>query len=166
MNISAVQSFGSNVTRQRANQPQQPQSQPIQNSQPSMTQTLQKTMNSLDSQGRASVSFRGETIFGPDGEDDNVYKDNLKKLMKADNMSLKGARVGATILDVFDNDDLDTILHSDEFAEGFDSLRKLSGKDFMSMSVNGVYETLTGKERKSSKDVDSLPLHIYQQVVK
>lgn len=85
--------------------------------------------------------------------------------MKADNMSVKGARVAGVILDVFEDDDLDTILHSDKFKEGFDKLKKLSGKEFMSMSPNGVYETLTGEERESSKDIDTMPLHIYQQVV-
>ena len=120
-------------------------------------------MNALDAQGRAQVSFRGDTVFGPDEENEaSSYSENLKILMKAGNMSVNGARVAGVILDVFEDDDLDTILHSDKFKEGFDKLKKLSGKEFMSMSPNGVYETLTGEERESSKDIDTRPLHIYQ----
>lgn len=163
MNVNAIQAISVNLPKQNEISSQKSQNQMLSVSQP---QALQKTMNALETQGRAVVSFRGDTIFGPDGDDEyESYKDNLKILMKADNMSIKGSRVAGIILDVFDNDELETILHSDRFKKGFDKLKRLSGKEFMSMSVNGVYETLTGKKRESSKEVDSMPLHIYQQVV-
>lgn len=167
MNINAVQTFGANSLKQNETQPApQPQVPASPQTQTSAPQAIQKTMSALEAHGRAQVSFRGDTVFGPDGEDEaSSYSDNLKILMKADNMSVKGARVAGVILDVFEDDDLDTILHSDKFKEGFDKLKKLSGKEFMSMSPNGVYETLTGEERESSKDIDTMPLHIYQQVV-
>lgn len=164
MNINAVQTFGANSLRQSETQPApQPQVPAAPQTQTSAPQAIQKTMNALDAQGRAQVSFRGDTVFGPDRENEaSSYSENLKILMKAGNMSVNGARVAGVILDVFEDDDLDTILHSDKFKEGFDKLKKLSGKEFMSMSPNGVYETLTGKERESSKDIDTRPLHIYQ----
>lgn len=164
MNINAVQTFGANSLRQSETQPApQPQVPAAPQTQTSAPQAIQKTMNALDAQGRAQVSFRGDTVFGPDRENEaSSYSENLKILMKAGNMSVNGARVAGVILDVFEDDDLDTILHSDKFKEGFDKLKKLSGKEFMSMSPNGVYETLTGEERESSKDIDTRPLHIYQ----
>lgn len=164
MNINAVQTFGANSLRQSETQPApQPQVPAAPQTQTSAPQAIQKTMNALDAQGRAQVSFRGDTVFGPDEENEaSSYSENLKILMKAGNMSVNGARVAGVILDVFEDDDLDTILHSDKFKEGFDKLKKLSGKEFMSMSPNGVYETLTGEERESSKDIDTRPLHIYQ----
>lgn len=167
MNINAVQTFGANSLRQSETQPApQPQVPAAPQTQTSAPQAIQKTMNALDAQGRAQVSFRGDTVFGPDEENEaSSYSENLKILMKAGNMSVNGARVAGVILDVFEDDDLDTILHSDKFEEGFDKLKKLSGKEFMSMSPNGVYKTLTGEERESSKDIDTRPLHIYQQVV-
>ena len=164
MNINAVQTFGANSLRQSETQPApQPQVPAAPQTQTSAPQAIQKTMNALDAQGRAQVSFRGDTVFGPDRENEaSSYSENLKILMKAGNMSVNGARVAGVILDVFEDDDLDTILHSDKFKEGFDKLKKLSGKEFMSMSPNGVYEILTGEERESSKDIDTRPLHIYQ----
>ena len=164
MNINAVQTFGANSLRQSETQPApQPQVPAAPQTQTSAPQAIQKTMNALDAQGRAQVSFRGDTVFGPDRENEaSSYSENLKILMKAGNMSVNGARVAGVILDVFEDGDLDTILHSDKFKEGFDKLKKLSGKEFMSMSPNGVYETLTGEERESSKDIDTRPLHIYQ----
>ena len=166
MNINSIQTIGINLLRQNETSFQQFQAQESPIVQSSKSQTLQNTMNALESQGRASVSFRGETILGSDGEDEyDSYKDNLKILMKADNMSIKGSRVAGIILDIFGNEELETILHSEKFKKGFDKLRKFSGREFMSMSVNGIYEILTDKKRKSSKEVDSMPLSIYQQVV-